>query len=81
MKIRLLYFASLRDLVGMREEELTLPEGMTVEGLREHLAQLHPRLQEAMNSLILSVNREYGMPEAELRDGDVVAIFPPISGG
>jgi molybdopterin converting factor small subunit len=46
MKIRMLYFATFRDLAGVREEDLSIPEGATIEILQNHLAKLHPTIED-----------------------------------
>lgn len=81
MKIRVRFFASLRDIVGRREVVLELPEGVTASELLQRFAGEHPRLQALLPSLLLAVNREYVESTQLLRDGDEVAFIPPVSGG
>jgi molybdopterin synthase catalytic subunit len=81
MDITVLYFATLRDHAGQREEQLTLPDGSTVSDLRSVLAKRHSGLEPSLASAIFAVNREYAFPEEVLQDGDEVALFPPVSGG
>jgi molybdopterin synthase catalytic subunit len=81
MEISVLYFATLRDRAGVRQEQCSLPEGATVADLRQALGQRHDGLALALESALVSVNREYALPEEVLHDGDEVAVFPPVSGG
>lgn len=81
MRIRVLFFATLRDRTGLREETLDLAQGVTVADLRDVVAERHPGAAPALPSALASVNREFAFPEETLHDGDEVALFPPVSGG
>ncbi len=81
MKVRVLFFATLRDRAGAREERLELPDGTTLDDLRAALTKRKPEIQGALASAVASVNREFSQSGAILRDGDEVAFFPPVSGG
>jgi molybdopterin converting factor subunit 1 len=81
MKARMLYFATFRDLTGIREEELGLADGTTIADLQNRLAQLHPRIKDGLPTAVFAINREFAFPDDLIRDGDEVAIFPPVSGG
>jgi len=81
MKIRALFFASYRDLLGTGEIALLFPEGTTVSGM---VAELRGR-GGAFGNLpaypVVAVNEEYAAEDRLLRDGDVVAFIPPVAGG
>ena len=81
MTLRILYFATIRDLAGVREETVSLPEGSRVNDLKSHLGKEHPELIKAFASAIFAVNREFAFDDHPLEEGDEVAIFPPVSGG
>ena len=81
MQIDVLYFATLRDLVGLRKEQLSLPEHATVGDLKGRLSERGDRLALALGSALFSVNREFAFPEERLKEGDEVGVFPPVSGG
>ena len=80
-KVKLLFFATLRDRAGSRSMDLEIPMGMTVQGLKEHISQTQPGLAESMKSVLITINREYAFDEAVLPEGAELAMFPPVSGG
>lgn len=85
MKVRVLYFAALREQLGTSGEELELPSGIgTVAALRAHLRDRGGAWQSALaeGKLVrMAVNQDMARPEAAIRPGDEVAIFPPVTGG
>jgi molybdopterin synthase sulfur carrier subunit len=84
MKITVRYFALLRELMGRESEVLLWDDAEpTVERLRGHLADRAPARAELLRggTLLVAVNREYAAANTGLRDGDEVALFPPVSGG
>jgi molybdopterin converting factor subunit 1 len=81
MKIKVKLFASFREIVGAKEEELEISEGTTVKGLLEQYIERFPEMARYKDHIILSVNREYGPSSLELREGDEVSFLPPVSGG
>ena len=80
-KVKVLFFATLRDLAGAKSLELDVPAEMTVQGLKDRLARDYPNLKQAMESVLVSINREYAFDEAILSEAAEVAMFPPVSGG
>jgi molybdopterin converting factor subunit 1 len=81
MKITVLYFATFRDLVGLREEIINLSEGSTVEDFKSQLVKLHPNVEKSLSTVVIAINREFAFPGDVIKDGDEVAVFPPVSGG
>ncbi len=81
LNIKVLFFASCRDLVGTGEREMTLTDGATVTDLISELASEQARFTDMAPSLMVSVNRAYVERDAELQEGDEVAFIPPVSGG
>jgi molybdopterin synthase sulfur carrier subunit len=83
--VRLLYFAWLRVRVGCAEEEVVLPPQVhDVAGLIDWLRERSGRHAEALRNLGLirvAVNQEYVGLAHPVRDGDEVALFPPVTGG
>ena len=88
MKVTVRYFARYRSLVGRGEEELEVPDGITVGELIELLKGRHPVLEnevfaedDDLADVNVSRNGRYVRFDEVLRDGDIVALFPPVSGG
>lgn len=84
MNITVRYFALLRERIGRESEVLSWEDAPpTVERLRQHLADRVPALDAFLRggTLLVAVNREYATADAVLRDGDEVALFPPVAGG
>jgi MoaE-MoaD fusion protein len=80
-EIHVRLFAGLHDLIGKRDIVLDLPAGATIGTLRDRLADEYPIVQPFMTTLVCAVDEEYVPPEHVLREGDDVALIPPISGG
>ena len=88
MKVTVRYFARYRSLIGKSEEELEVPDGITVRELIEILRERHPILKtevfaedDDLADVNVSRNGRYVRFDEVLRDGDTVAVFPPVSGG
>jgi molybdopterin converting factor subunit 1 len=80
-KVKVLFFATLRDYVGAKSVELEIPFGTTVNGLTELLVKTYPRLEKVKDSLMAAINREYASDEQVIPQGGEIAFFPPVSGG
>ena len=85
MKVKILYFASIREKLGKDAEELDLPAGVvTVAGLRSHLRLRGGAWADAMAEgklLRAAVNQDMAQAAAAIKAGDEVAFFPPVTGG
>lgn len=82
MTVRILYFAGLRDALGLAEETLELPAGVrTVAALAEHLARRHRAYAERRKHVRIARNEAFAADDEALADGDVVALIPPVAGG
>lgn len=81
MRIHVKLFAVLREAAGTSEQTLELTEGATVAIVGERLAAMHPALSRHLPRVAFAVNRTYAPLETRLRDGDEVALIPPVSGG
>ena len=79
--IRVSFYSYCRDLAGVDETRVAVPEGKTLAGLMTQLYSTHPRLRALDKSLLLAVGVEYQTREYVLRPGDEVALFPPVQGG
>ncbi len=81
MRIQVLFFGRLKDVLACESESIELPEAACVQQLLENY-QLHaPQLRALLPSLAVAVNQEYAQATTPLHDGDEVALLPPVSGG
>ena len=85
MKVKILYFAGLRELVGTASEDVELPAGVsTLAGLRSLLVARGGAWQSAFAERRLvrvAVNQDMAHAATAIRAGDEVAFFPPVTGG
>ena len=85
MKVKVLFFASLREQLGIAYEEMDLPAGIaTVAALRSHLARRGGAWEGALaekKNVRAAVNQDMVKPGAAIRAGDEIAFFPPVTGG
>lgn len=82
MPVALLYFAAVRDLLGIGQEELVLPSlVVTVSDLGDFLIQRYPSLEGRLVGVRFAVNEEFAQPSQILRSGDTIALIPPTAGG
>lgn len=83
--LTILYFAWLRERTGLSREELPLPNGVeTVAGLVDYLSSRGPGHAAAFKNrktVRCAVNQEFADSSIQLRPGDEVAFFPPVTGG
>jgi molybdopterin converting factor subunit 1 len=80
VRVRALFFASYRDVMGAHQLELELGEGSTVADLVEAVRARRGG-DQLPESPPVAVNQEYSAPDTVLRDGDEVAFIPPVAGG
>jgi molybdopterin synthase sulfur carrier subunit len=83
--VTLLYFASLRESVGVSREQVELPSGnATVSALIDDLRRRGARWTEAFapgKSWRVAVNQQMADAATPVRPGDEIAFFPPVTGG
>lgn len=80
MRVKVLYFSSVKDKLGIQSEEIEF-KGNTIADLKHFLAEKYPQIKENLEKVMFAVNEEYADPSINLKDGDTVAIIPPVSGG
>lgn len=81
MRVRVSFYSWFKDLTGCAQTSETLPEGATLDVLHQQLLARFPRLVPVRNSTLLAVGVEYQPRDYVLREGDEVALFPPVQGG
>jgi molybdopterin converting factor subunit 1 len=81
MQVRLLFFATLKDIVGAREMQVDVPLGASVADVLTHLEGSYPRIKDYRPVVLTAINEEYVNQNTPVHEGDELAIFPPVSGG
>lgn len=82
MTITAKFFASFQDVVGTNSLKLSLDSAISIAELITQLEEQHPDFQGRLEKFsLVAVNEKYSHRRQELSDGDVVAFFPPVSGG
>lgn len=81
MNIRVLFFGAARDAVGANQLDLELEAPATVSSAFQSLKERFGKLERFGRSLLFAVNQEYATPDAQLKENDELAVFPPVSGG
>jgi molybdopterin converting factor subunit 1 len=81
MKVRLLYFAALRDITGKSEAEVSLAEGTRAGQVWESMRREYAQLAGYKQLPLIAVNESYATADTALRDGDELVFIPPVAGG
>ncbi|MBN1569951.1 MAG: molybdopterin converting factor subunit 1 [Acidobacteria bacterium] len=81
MSIRILFFASLADISGVREMKVDASGLTDLRSVFDKFAKDFPLLENHRTSVHIAVNSEFARPETPVHDGDEIAFFPPVSGG
>jgi molybdopterin synthase catalytic subunit len=81
MNVRVRLFATLRQQAGWAQQDVELPDGATLADALAALDRAVPTLNLPRRTVYVAVNQEYARGAQVLREGDEVAIFPPVSGG
>jgi molybdopterin converting factor subunit 1 len=82
MNIKVLYFAAVRDLVGLAEENIELPEDVrSIALLAAHLEHRHSELADRLENVRFARNEEFAKSSDAISEGDTIALIPPVAGG
>jgi len=81
MRVRVLFFGMLKDIVGQPEDSLEMPEGATLESVFARYSERFETLRKTRSSILFARNREFAAPETALAENDEIAFLPPVSGG
>jgi molybdopterin synthase catalytic subunit/molybdopterin converting factor small subunit len=81
MRVKVLFFGMLKDIVGRMEEQVELAPDARLSTLFDHYAGQFPRLREMAGSIVMARNQEFSSLSTAIVEGDEVAFLPPVSGG
>jgi MoaD family protein len=81
VRIVVKYFSALRDITGKVQEEVDLVDGATLSRLLQWFFDTYPKAEAFKDDLLVLVNGRTVDGSYVLRDGDEVALMPPVSGG
>ena len=82
MSVKILYFAGLKEKLGLSAESIELPAGVTTVGaLRDWLVGQGREALGSARNLRCAVNQDMAKLDATIQDGDEIAFFPPVTGG
>jgi MoaE-MoaD fusion protein len=81
MRVRVLFFGVLKEIVGRAEETVEVDPGCTLASLFAMYSGRHETLRDKRPSILFARNREFATPDAILAENDEVAFLPPVSGG
>lgn len=81
MKINVLFFAYLKDVVGKSKVQFEVENSLDVAGLKLKLIEMYPQLEEKIPNVIVSINQDFAFDADVIEEGAEIAFFPPVSGG
>ena len=81
VNVKVLFFGAARDVVQLSAVEVTLPSSLRASDAFEQILETYPGLRRFGKSLLFAVNQEYAPENHLIREGDELAVFPPVSGG
>lgn len=81
MTVQILLFASLKDVLNASQLELEVPDGAKVRDVLGKVEELYPQVGRYLPHVRVARNLDYAAPEDEVRNGDELALIPPVSGG
>jgi len=81
MKVRVQFYAQLRELIGVHELELELQQGANVRQLLERIYAQKPALRAHDKSILIGAGLEFVDRNYKVNQGEEIAIMPPVQGG
>jgi molybdopterin converting factor subunit 1 len=81
VRVKVLFFGMLRDIVGRAEDSIEVDPGARLDSIFERYARQFPRLKEHASSIVLASNHEFCDRSVPVRENDEIAFLPPVSGG
>jgi molybdopterin synthase catalytic subunit len=81
MHVTVLLFAAHREAAGKHRFVAELPDGSTVSDAFERVCAEFPAIAQSARSVAFALNQSHVSGDATVRDGDEVALLPPVAGG
>jgi molybdopterin converting factor subunit 1 len=81
MRVKVLFFGMLKEMLSSEDQTLDLPQDATVDTVLGHYRERWPHQPKLWSTLAVAVNQNYAKGSCRLREGDEVALLPPVSGG
>ncbi len=81
MKIKLRLYAFFRQIFGAPEISYEIAEGATAGDLLEDIFRTHPTLEKSRGHVVVTINNTAVKLTEKIKEGDEVAILPPVGGG
>ena len=81
MRVTICFYSYFKDLAGCASSSEEVPAGSTLGALVEQVQRRFPRLATMQKAMLMAVGLEYQDRNYVLREGDEVALFPPVQGG
>ena len=75
------FFASARDIVGKKDLQMEIEKDSKVEDIMDDIFEKYPDLKDMEDQLLISVNKDRTDKGEILKDGDEIAVMPPVTGG
>jgi MoaD family protein len=81
MKVRVQFYAQLRELVGIHELDIDIAEGSTIRDLLEQIYARQPNLRPHDKSILIGAGVEFVDRNYKIKPGEEISIMPPVQGG
>lgn len=81
IRVKMIYFAQAREAAGTKDEEFRLEGQPRIRTAVSKAFEVHPELKKLEKALKVALNEEITQKNVSLRDGDRVALLPPVVGG
>ena len=78
---RVLFFATLRDITGVKDTVIEFPQGTRVADIKARMLEKYPALDQTLSTMIVAVNHEFASDTDIVPEDAEIAMFPPVSGG
>lgn len=81
MKVKVRYYSAHREITKKVEEIIEIHDKATLNELLEKLTGMYPEMKKIRESTLISLNHKYAKGDEKIKDGDEIALFPPVEGG